>query len=103
MKAFSFNQGQNIANITDITSIFNSPEQNLNMIKSSTGMSNPMQINRLLNQQQQAKFNQIQNNNPIKTYSTGLKAKDRAYLNFAGKVVAYKAQPERDTFIKSSK
>ncbi len=102
MKAFSFNQGQNTTSITDITSIFNSPEQNLNIIKSSTGMSNPMQINRLLNQQQQAKFNQIQQP-PKRIYSTGLKAKDRAYLNFAGKVVAYKAQPERDTFIKSSK
>lgn len=101
MKAFSFNQGQT-TNITDITSIFNSPEQNLNMIKSNLGMSNPFQINRLLNQQQQAKFNQIQPP-PTKVYSTGLKAKDRAYLNFAGKVVAYKAQPERDTFIKSSK
>jgi len=102
MKAFSFNQGQNTTtNITDITSIFNSAEQNLNMIKSNIGMSNPMQINRLLNQQQQAKFNQIQPP-PMKIYSTGLKAKDKAYLNFAGKVVAYKAQPERDTFIKSS-
>ena len=101
MKAFNFNQA-NTTNITDITSIFNSAEQNLNMIKSNIGMSNPMQINRLLNQQQMAKFNQIQKT-PVKVYSTGLKAKDKAYLSFAGKVVAYKAQPEKDMFIKSSK
>lgn len=55
MKAFSFNQGKNSTNITDVTSIFNSAEKNLDIIKSNFGTSNPTQINRLLQQQEAEK------------------------------------------------
>ena len=83
MKAFSFNQGKNSTNITDVTSIFNSAEKNLDIIKSNFGTSNPTQINRLLQQQE-------------------AEPQEKAYLHFAGKVLGYKAQPDQDTFIRKN-
>lgn len=110
MKAFNFiNKGNNsTTNITDITSIFNSAEKNLDIIKTNFGTSNPTQINRLLQQQEAQK---AQKNNPQQYQyppqnnyhyyaSNVIKPQEKAYLQFAGKVLGYKAQPEQDTFIK---
>ncbi len=112
MKAFSFiNKGNSnsSANITDLTSIFNSGEKNLEIIKSNFGTSNPTQINRLLKQQEEEKARKLTKQAlpqypPQTKYnyyaSNVIKPQEKAYLQFAGKVIGYKAQPEQDTFIK---
>ena len=108
MKAFSFIKGkESTVNITDITSIFNSAEKNLDIIKSNFGTSNPTQINRLLQQQetQKAQRNSLQPQYPPQNRfnyyaSNVIKPQEKTYLHFAGKVIGYKAQPEQDIFIK---
>ena len=109
MKAFSFIKGkESTANITDITSIFNSAEKNLDIIKSNFGTSNPTQINRLLQQQEAEKARKLSQQTPqyppqskYNYYASNvIKPQEKAYLHFAGKVLGYKAQPEQDTFIK---
>lgn len=110
MKAFSFiNKGNNSkANITDLTSIFNSAEKNLDIIKTNFGTSNPTQINRLLQQQEAEKAQRNSQQTPqyppqnrYSYYASNvIKPQEKAYLQFAGKVIGYKAQPDQDTFIK---